>query len=421
MPIDHTDLALMQAIADGGTPAGAARATGLTQASAGRRLARLEDRFGALTARRGEQIELTARGRAIVDARRRLLAALADGLRQVAGADRLPELRLAVFGRTWDAFADDLAVHAPGMLLALCTADPVRAVELFERRAVDAAYVWRPCRAQVTPSRTACVLPVLDEPLWVCLPAGHRCAGQAAVALADLAADDWIAARPAESAELVRGVCAAAGFLPRLAHRADSAATVRSLVGHGRGVALASPLAPAPPAGGGFVLRPLTTRAYRAHRLVTDPGVVSTGLARLLRARLRFGYRAKALLRNPRYVQMPWFPVPSYLSGERPLLSPVSTEGLPLSAPGGSLEIDMEDMHLLQVISRSGSLNRAAPVLSVSQPALSRRIQRLEDRLGVTLLVRGSRGTRLAPAAWRLLAVASEAEAVLRAAIGNGA
>jgi DNA-binding transcriptional LysR family regulator len=47
---------------------------------------------------------------------------------------------------------------------------------------------------------------------------------------------------------------------------------------------------------------------------------------------------------------------------------------------------------------RSGSISRGAEALCVSQPAISRQIQDLEDHLQTQLLIRGQRGTRLTQA-----------------------
>ena len=56
---------------------------------------------------------------------------------------------------------------------------------------------------------------------------------------------------------------------------------------------------------------------------------------------------------------------------------------------------DLADLELLVVVARTGSLGRAAEELGVSQPAVSRRMARLERCLGLELLQRGHRGTVL--------------------------
>ena len=53
-----------------------------------------------------------------------------------------------------------------------------------------------------------------------------------------------------------------------------------------------------------------------------------------------------------------------------------------------------------------GSLGRAAIRLNVSQPALSKRLQALEQLAGVPLLERSPRGVTLTPAGRRLYAEA---------------
>ncbi|QBC44119.1 LysR family transcriptional regulator [Iodobacter fluviatilis] len=52
---------------------------------------------------------------------------------------------------------------------------------------------------------------------------------------------------------------------------------------------------------------------------------------------------------------------------------------------------------------RSGSINRAAILQGKTQPALSQQIQRLEQQLGQSLLLRSPRGIRLSPAGEALL------------------
>jgi DNA-binding transcriptional LysR family regulator len=70
-------------------------------------------------------------------------------------------------------------------------------------------------------------------------------------------------------------------------------------------------------------------------------------------------------------------------------------------------QVDAERLRYLQCIAGHGSITRAAIELGMSQPALSRQVRRLEDDLGVALLVRGRRGVHLTPSGEHLLAGAS--------------
>ncbi|WP_369687410.1 LysR family transcriptional regulator [Streptomyces somaliensis] len=65
--------------------------------------------------------------------------------------------------------------------------------------------------------------------------------------------------------------------------------------------------------------------------------------------------------------------------------------------------MDLQFRHLRQlcVVSEAGSLNKAATVLGLPQPALSRQIRRLEELFGGTLFERDQHGTRPTPWAAR--------------------
>ncbi|WP_394835749.1 LysR family transcriptional regulator [Pendulispora rubella] len=65
--------------------------------------------------------------------------------------------------------------------------------------------------------------------------------------------------------------------------------------------------------------------------------------------------------------------------------------------------LSQDQLQAFAAVARAGSFTRAAGVLHLSQPALSRRITALEQRLETTLLVRGRSGAGLTEAGHRLL------------------
>ncbi|MCF3181554.1 LysR family transcriptional regulator [Streptomyces polychromogenes] len=71
------------------------------------------------------------------------------------------------------------------------------------------------------------------------------------------------------------------------------------------------------------------------------------------------------------------------------------------------MDVDLRDLELLEATAAAGSLTAAAEKLYVSQPALSQRLTRMEDRLGMRLFDR--QGRRLVPnAAGRRMLVAAD-------------
>jgi DNA-binding transcriptional LysR family regulator len=89
--------------------------------------------------------------------------------------------------------------------------------------------------------------------------------------------------------------------------------------------------------------------------------------------------------------------------------------------------LELKQWRCFVTLAEIGNIRRAASLLAVSQPALSVRIQRLEEELGFALIDRQARGVRLTeqgarllPHAKRLLSRAAETDEAARA-IGRGA
>jgi DNA-binding transcriptional LysR family regulator len=437
-PLSRMDFALLRSLVETGNLRGAAKTVNLTQGAAWRRISRLERRLGArLVQVEHERATLTEAGWALLAAGRRLLRALESAISSAAGeptgptADALPTLRLAAFGTEWDDLADELSVHAPGMVLSVRTAEPHEALEMYEHHQADAIYLWTLPGAGLRSRRPLTAATIVDEPLWVALPADHRCADKAEVSLPDLADDCWITGPTDEARELLQGACGGV-IEPRVGYVVDSAPEVRSLLGHGQGVALASPLLAPPRRCSVFVVRPLRDAPRRRHVLVSDPTIIHPRLADVVRASLTRCYQERAAQRNAAYRNSADFPlastagcvdpvaakVPPEASGSRfdELFGALSTTA-PNAVPESEPVLEPEDLHLLRVVNECGSLNRAAPILLITQPALTRRIGRLERRLGLSLLQRGHRGTTLTATGRQLLEEMGEAESGFRSVL----
>ena len=74
------------------------------------------------------------------------------------------------------------------------------------------------------------------------------------------------------------------------------------------------------------------------------------------------------------------------------------------------VNFDLNDLQAFRAVVELGSFRKAAEAVNISQPALSRRIDKLEDALGVRLFVRTTRSVTLttvgrvcAPSAEQLL------------------
>jgi DNA-binding transcriptional LysR family regulator len=91
--------------------------------------------------------------------------------------------------------------------------------------------------------------------------------------------------------------------------------------------------------------------------------------------------------------------------------------------------MDWDDLRVIHAVVGTGSLSAAARRLGLSQPTISRRVQALEERLGLVLFERGADGHRPTPAMTALLphlramvegAAALEREARVQADPGTG-
>lgn len=202
----------------------------------------LEHELGvALFTRTRRRVELTAAGRAFLDESRRMLEQVERAARiaQRVGGGEVGQLAIGfVPSADLDLLPRVLGVwHArfPDVELELQTMLPAAQVDALLGGAIQVGFVRMPVAA-----RGLVVEPIESEPLVAVLPARHRLARRAEVAIADLAGDP-ILSFPRHVApgyyDVIISACRAAGFTPRVIHP-GSMQTNLALVSAGLGVSL---------------------------------------------------------------------------------------------------------------------------------------------------------------------------------------
>ncbi|WP_229880512.1 LysR family transcriptional regulator [Streptomyces alanosinicus] len=228
----------------------AARTLGWTQSAVSRQISALESALGggALFDRLPRGVRLTEAGRSLVPHAEAVSASLRGAARDLAG------LRAATGGRLrFGAFATADAALVPQALAAFHARHPrVRVAReeglspaLLDRLAggrLDLAVVSTTGRA---PLAAYTLHHLLDETLYVAVPAGHPlAAGAGPVRLADLADADWIAGSARPEGTLL-DAAVRQGFRPRVAHVVAEWTAKQGYVAAGLGVTLVPALAAA--------------------------------------------------------------------------------------------------------------------------------------------------------------------------------
>ncbi|GAB1328037.1 LysR family transcriptional regulator [Streptomyces sennicomposti] len=255
--IEARHLRVLRAVATSGSFSAAARDLGCTQPAVSQQMKALETSVGTpLLVRTGREMRLTQAGEALVRHANGILAGLTAAEEEVAAIAglRAGRVRLVSFPSGSStlvptALAALRAAH-PGTRVSLEEAEPPRSVELLREGDCDVALAFRYEDAAGRDAAGAeewadlVVRPLLTDRLVALVPERHRLAraGSGAVAIAELAAEPWIAGCPRCRGQLVE-VCASAGFTPRIDFATDDYPAVAGLVGAGLGVAVLPELA----------------------------------------------------------------------------------------------------------------------------------------------------------------------------------
>jgi DNA-binding transcriptional LysR family regulator len=240
----------------------AAGALGIAQPVLSRRIARLERHLGMqLFSRVHRQIDLTAGGRIFAREATAVLARAAIAGRVLDEASHGTKGNLRVGTRSSSRYVVILEAlrrfrtECPGISVSLHDLVPSVGLHAVRKGELDLTVV----RGPVTLYRDLRIEQLRSEPLMVALPDGHPRARASVISVGDLNDEPFIeiaADRARGYKELVRGMCADAGFVPNVVQEADTLASLAMCVAAGMGIALmhdASRELPIP----GVVYRPL--------------------------------------------------------------------------------------------------------------------------------------------------------------------
>jgi DNA-binding transcriptional LysR family regulator len=212
--VNLTRLRMLSEVAARGSFRAAASALDYTPSAVSQQIALLEREAGMQLVERGPRgAELTDAGLLLVrhaDVALHELAKARHELETLAGTGTTL-LRVAAFPT---AMATVVAVATrrfadahPDWTVNVVDGEPVRARALLAAGEIDAAVVYS--FEADGPGR-----PIGDDPMLLCLPAGHRLAARGEIDLADLAREQWFGDVGCPSVQALVDQCRAAGFTP---------------------------------------------------------------------------------------------------------------------------------------------------------------------------------------------------------------
>ncbi|MFE4217878.1 LysR family transcriptional regulator [Streptomyces sp. NPDC056844] len=242
--LDMRRMQVLRAVVTSGSVTAAAANLGYTPSAISQQVSALEKEAGMpLLERAGRGVRPTEAGRLLSD------YAAAIG-RTVAEAETaLTDLREGRTGRVTVRYFGTagaplmapalarLRETRPGVRFDLHLSDPHDPLPEVQQGRADLAVVVRPAIGEPAGVR---LIPLLDDPYRVILPAGHPLADRDVLALGDLADEAWVGSeRSSDPCQaIVLDACGAAGFTPRFVVESGDYATALGFVAAGIGVAL---------------------------------------------------------------------------------------------------------------------------------------------------------------------------------------
>ncbi|GAA3462198.1 LysR family transcriptional regulator [Saccharothrix longispora] len=255
-----------------GTIAAVARANAYTPSAVSQQLSALEREAGVpLLERTGRGVALTTAGRVLAEHAESVLAALERTTAALAAVSTglSGPLRIGAFPTAVRTLLPTALValgeQHPGLELMVTELDPVDVPAALRERRLDVGLLNDYDVVPVVPDPSLDAVPLLDETVYLAVPATAPITGDPLRAVRDA---DWIMAGPGTLCHTATTlVCRAAGFAPRARHHADEFTTVLALVAADQGVSLVPQLAAErPPPGVRLIPLPTRRRTRVAYR-----------------------------------------------------------------------------------------------------------------------------------------------------------
>jgi DNA-binding transcriptional LysR family regulator len=284
--LDVRRLRMLREVSLHGTIRAAARSLSFTPSAVSQQLSALERDLGVeLLERRGRSVHLTPAALVLVARTEEILVRLAAAeaeAKAIASATEAP-VRIASFPSAAATIVAD-AVRENGIEVHILEADPQLGLARVRAGEVDIAILWEYDFVPIEPGAGIELVPLLDDPIQVVLPASHAAAAAPALDLADLAGEAWIDSTSLSSCHpFMRRACNAAGFEPRVAAETNDHRTLHHLIASGVGLSLIPVLSQLDlPAA--LVARPIRTNPpkRRIHAAFRSSSAGDTRVGRLL-------------------------------------------------------------------------------------------------------------------------------------------
>lgn len=246
--LDVKRLRVLREVAERGSFSAAAEALAYTQSAVSQQIAALEREAGTrLVDRSARGVTLTQAGAALVAHAEAILSRLADAeaeLDAIAGL-RGGRLRMTTFSTAGATIVPPAIVEFrrrhPGVELTLSPAEPNEVGDVLRGGHADLSLMIASPNADGTSKHDLtdlAIVDLLEDPMFLMLPADHELADRETVAIEELSKEDWILGSSTRCPDgmLLTQTCRDAGFEPRIAFYSDDYLAVQGFVAGGFGI-----------------------------------------------------------------------------------------------------------------------------------------------------------------------------------------